>query len=247
MSRNNFWVLITKQAEERQIFTSWAECEEELRHASRSICCGFPTEEEAQKFRDGRWKRGAISGEAKRWLEEYKARPGQLTPDAGWDLSALSEGEYPRYCAYVDGSYNDRTRAYGFGVVFIRGEKIETFYGGGAQEDLAEMGCGAGELLACMEAIKYAEALNLPKLTIRYDSQIIQWAYYGLGKSMLSEAAGQYMEDMREKGMRLKAESIEGLSHKKDEEWRNTPEHLAERAANDLADRLAKKGAGIAD
>ena len=75
------------------------------------------------------------------------------------------------------------------------------------------MGCGAGELLACMEAIKHAEVLGLPELTIIYDSELIQWAYRGGGEKMLIQAAGQYIDDIREK-MRIEVESIEGRSHK---------------------------------
>lgn len=251
MSKNNYWVLILKEEregekEEREIsklFTSWPECEKEKSGASRAICRGFPTEDEAQEFMDGKWRGKSISKEAGTWLEEYKTKPGQLKTDTELDMSKLSSGEYPKYCAYVDGSYDPRNKIYGFGVVFICDGKIDKFYGGGKEEDLVNMRCGAGELLACMEVIKYAETLDLPELTIIYDSELIQWAYRGGGEKMLTQAAGQYIDDIREK-MRIEVESIEGLSHKA---GKNSAKALADKLANSLADKLARKGAGIVD
>lgn len=242
MSKNNYWVLILKE-ERSKLFTSWTECEKEMSGASRVICRGFHTEDEAREFMAGKRRRKLISKAAGTWLEEYKTKPGQLKPDTELDISKLSCGEYPKYCAYVDGSYDPRSKIYGFGVVFIRDGKIDKYYGSGKEEDLVNMGCGAGELLACMEAVKHAEDLGLSELTIIYDSELIQWAYRGGGESMLIQAAGQYIDDIREK-MRIEVESIEGRSHKA---GKISTKALADKVANSLADKLAKKGAGIVD
>ena len=128
MSKNNYWVLILKE-ERSKLFTSWTECEKEMSGASRVICRGFPTEDEAREFMDGKWRRKLISKAAGTWLGEYKTKPGQLKPDTELDISKLSSGEYPKYCAYVDGSYDPRSKIYGFGVVFIHDGKIDKFYG----------------------------------------------------------------------------------------------------------------------
>lgn len=242
MSKNNYWVLLLK-GEDAQIFTSWPECEKKLRNVSRAVCHGFPTEDEAMEFIAGKWRGKPISKEAGTWLEGYKAKPGQLKLDTELNKPELSSGEYPKYCAYVDGSYDPRSETYGFGVVFICDGKIDKFYGGGKEEDLVDMGCGAGELLACMEAIKHAETLGLPELTIIYDSELISWAYRGCGDEMLTQAAGQYMYDMREK-MEIEVMSIEGRAHMAGE---NSAKALADKRANTLADKLARKGAGIVD
>ncbi len=245
MSRNNYWVLLLK-GEEPELFTSWPECEKKKRGASRAIDHGFPTEKEAAEFMAGKWRGNPISKEAGTWLEEYKAREGQLIQDIESDESdklKLSSGEYPKYCVYVDGSYDPdpKGESYGFGVVFICDGKIETFYGGGREKDLAAKGCAAGELLACMEAVKHAVDLGLPEITIIYDSQLIQWAYYGCGDDMLTQAAGQYMYDIRNK-IEIKVESIEGRSHKA---GGNSAKALADKRANALADKLARKGLGL--
>ena len=244
MRKNNYWVLLLKgdeEGEKAQIFTSWPECEKKMRTISRAVCHGFPTKEEAMEFIDGKWREKPISEEARIWLEEYKAKAGQLKQDTDLDMSKLSPEEYPKYCAYVDGSFNPKNKSYGFGVVFMCDGNIEKFYGGGEEKDLVPMGCAAGELLACMEAIKHAADLNLPEITIIFDSQIIPWAYHGCGTEMLTQAAGQYMYDIRDK-MKIDVESIEGLSH---EGAGNSPKAIADKLANTLADKLAMKCAGI--
>ena len=232
MSKNNYWVLLLK-GKDPEIFTSWPKCEEKKRSASRAVYHGFPTKEEADAFRAGKWRGKPISEEAGAWLKEYKARAGQLKRDTELDTFDLFAETLSKCCAYVDGSYDSKNETYGFGVVFICDGKIEKFYGGGKEKGLVNMGCGAGELLACMEAIKHAEALGLSELTIIYDSELIQWAYYGCGEKMLTQAAGQYLYDIREK-MEIKVKSIEGRSHTS-----------SQGPGIVLADKLARKGAGI--
>lgn len=242
MRKNNFWV-VRLEGEEPELIKLRSEYEKKVHRASRAIHRGFPTEDEAMKFKDGKWREKPISEEAGTWLREYKAKAGQLKQDTELDKPKLSPGEYPKYCAYVDGSYNPKNKSYGFGVVFMCDGNIGKFYGGGEEKNLVNMGCGAGELLACMEAIKYAADLNLPKITIVYDSQLIPWAYHGCGEEMLTQAAGQYMYDIREK-MEIEVKSIEGRAHKA---GGNSAKALADKRANTLADKLARKGAGIVD
>lgn len=243
VSKNKYWVLLLK-GKKPEVFTSWPECEKKKRGASRAIDHGFRTEKEVTEFIDGKWRGNPISKEAETWLEAYKAREGQLIQEIELDKSdelKLSSGEYPKYCVYVDGSFDPKSESYGFGAVFICDGKIETFYGSGKEKNLADKGCAAGELLACMEAVKHAVDLRLPEITIIYDSQIIQWAYYGCGDDMLTQAAGQYMYDIRDK-IKIKVESIEGRSHEKGE---NSAKALADKRANSLADMLARKGLGL--
>lgn len=65
MSKNNYWVLLLKD-EEPKLFTSWPECEEaKCRNASRNICHGFPTKDEAMKFIDEKWLGKPISEKAR--------------------------------------------------------------------------------------------------------------------------------------------------------------------------------------
>lgn len=235
MKKNKFWV-VRLEGKEPELFESYSEYEKKVNGVSRVINHGFPTKDEAMEFIAGKWRGNPVSEEARRWLEEYKASKGRLIQDtvSDKDKRALSSEALPKYCAYVDGSYDPKNECYGFGVVFVLDGNVEKFYGGGEEKDLIEMGCGAGELLACMEAIKYAADLSLPELTIIYDSQLIPWAYHGCGGKMLTQAASQYMYDIREK-VEITVKSINGLSHESGED-----------PGIALADKLAKKGAGLA-
>lgn len=233
--KNNYYVLLLK-GKEPEILTSWDECERKMKGTSRPIYHGFPTKEETEDFINGKWRGNPVSEEALRWLEGYKTKAEQLKPETELDTSALSPSDGA--VAYVDGSYNEERKRYGFGVVFLNNGKIETLYGGGQDKELAKMGCGAGEMLACMEAIKHAETLGITNLTIKYDSQLIPWAFCGCGQDMLVQAASQYMYEIREK-MELTVENIKGLAH--------IGENGEEEPGNVLADKLAKTGAGIAE
>ncbi len=249
--KNQYWVLAL-EGKEPEIFTSWAECEKKMRGTSRPIDHGFPTKEEADEFAAGKWRGEPISEEARAWLEGYKLKEGQLKQDTELDISALSScltdfpGKLPKFAAYVDGSYNETSKTYGFGVVFLCDGRIGKLYGGGTEKTLADMRNDAGELLACMEAIKHAEALGVPELTIICDCEIIRWAYYGCGKEMLTQAAGQYMYDVREK-MEIKMKSIArdfASAQVRDDVRSHEP---GEGPGIALADQLARKGAGITD
>ena len=250
----NYYALIL-EGKEPEILESWDECKAKMSGTSRPVYRKFSTEDEAKKLIAGEWRR-PVSEKARKWLEEYKAKDVQLKEETQFDTSALSsrlgdlskEGKLP--CVYVDGSYNPESETYGFGVVFICDGKIEMFYGGGREKDLAETRNITGELLACMEAIKYAKKKpKCQELTIIYDCDDIQWAYYGCAKqdSWLGQAASQYMYDiqyMNDDGkMKIKVKSIEGLSHAKSKKGRSfTP---VEDPGNVLADKLARKGAGL--
>ena len=242
VSKNNYWGLIL-DGEDPKIFTSWPECAKVIKEKKEELLTSCPECEEKKR---GALRGNPISKEAETWLEGYKAGKGQLVQDM--EINEIDKlkpfsGEYPKYCAYVDGSYEPKSESYGFGVVFICDGKIETFYGGGKEKNLVDKGCAAGELLACMEAIKHAADLGLPEITIIYDSQLIPWAYYGCGDDMLTQAAGQYIYDARKK-IKLAVKSRLGQSHEC-ESTEDSPDVLADQRANALADKLARKGAGL--
>lgn len=247
MRKKQYWVLIEDEMKP-EIFDSQPEFERRKHGASRAIDRSFYTKEEAMAFADGSWEGLPLSGEAAAWLEEYKAKEGQLiqetAPGAADALKPYRE-QYPNYCVYVDGSYGTPAsgKAYGFGLVFLYDGKIELFYGGGNDKKLLQKRNATGELLACMEAIKRAVALGLPELTIVYDSQLIRWAYHRCGQDMLTQAVGRYFYEVRDT-IKINVKSIRGRAHGAAPDPAD-PRALADHCANSLADKLAKKGAGI--
>jgi ribonuclease HI len=79
--------------------------------------------------------------------------------------------------AYVDGSYNQETNVYGYGVVLAVGDKQYEFSGNGNDYEMASMRNVAGEILGSMRAVEEAIKLNLTSITIYYDYQGIEaWA-----------------------------------------------------------------------
>ena len=133
MSKKNYYAFILGEEEPKILSKPEYEkkmCEyNEKRKEERKplIHRGFPTEDEVKKFIAGEWRGKPITEKARTWLEEYKIRDGQLKKDTVFDTSALPIKELPKYCAYVDGSYDRTSETYGFGVVFICDGKIEKF------------------------------------------------------------------------------------------------------------------------
>ena len=61
--------------------------------------------------------------------------------------------------AYVDGSYNVKTKEYGFGCVIIEGQQvIKEMYGKGNDENYVSMRNVAGEILGSICAMEYANS-----------------------------------------------------------------------------------------
>ena len=86
--------------------------------------------------------------------------------------------------AYVDGSYNIKTKEYGYGCVLIEGQQvIKQLLGKGNQPDYASMRNVSGEILGCMKAIAYAIDHHYESICIYYDYEGIEKWATGLWKA----------------------------------------------------------------
>lgn len=139
--------------------------------------------------------------------------------------------------AYVDGSYNIRTRHFSYGIVFFTGAVDSE---GNRQElhfskefdypELAEMRNVAGEIMGAAEAMKMADKLSIKELTIYHD-------YEGISKWCTGEwkAKKTWTQKYRDfyrnisKNVNINFVKVKGHSNDK---------------YNDLADALAKKAVG---
>lgn len=82
--------------------------------------------------------------------------------------------------AYVDGSYNVATKAYGYGLHLEYEGKIYEKNGRGDNEEKASMRNVAGEIDGAMQAVALAKSLGARSLVIYYDYMgIEQWARGG--------------------------------------------------------------------
>ena len=72
--------------------------------------------------------------------------------------------------AYVDGSYNIKTKEYGYGCVLIEGQQvIQQLIGKGNIPEYSSMRIVSGEILGCMIAIAYAIDHHYEAFCIFYD------------------------------------------------------------------------------
>ena len=129
--------------------------------------------------------------------------------------------------AYVDGSFDAKTRVYGAGAIVYWEGGVERLRRSGADPDLAAMHNVAGEILAAMAAVEFAKAHGAQRIVIHHDYEgIARWPRGDWKTGRPGTKA--YAETMREAGESLKIEFAKVLAHSGNT-W------------NDEADRLAKE------
>lgn len=134
------------------IYTSWSECEAQVKGFSNAKFKTFTSYEEAVNY----IKSGPI------------------------EISDENDIKYP--CAFVDGSFNPAKKTYGYGgyIEWIdkNGVKIhKKISGSGTDSKLSAMRNIAGELLGVIVAVNNAICYGLKEINIYYDySGIEMWA-----------------------------------------------------------------------
>lgn len=134
--------------------------------------------------------------------------------------------------AYVDGSFNLKTKEYGYGCVLLENQNIiKTLYGKGDRADLAEMRNVSGEILGSLAAVRYAIDNHYGQICIYHD-------YEGIEKWVTGrwEAHKKLTKQYRDTMLRLQKQI--GIAFIK------VPAH-SDDTYNDMADALAKKAVGI--
>ncbi|MDD6058650.1 MAG: ribonuclease H family protein [Clostridiales bacterium] len=132
------------------IYRSWQECKPLVDGFPGAVYKSFRTKEEAETF-----------------FEAGKKNRKE---------SAVCEN-LPEIYAFVDGSYNAKTKVYGYGGFLVHHGKKEVLQGAGCEPEMASMRNVAGEVLGSMAAMQKAVELGLPELTVYYDYMGIQmWA-----------------------------------------------------------------------
>ena len=132
--------------------------------------------------------------------------------------------------AYVDGSYNIRTKVFSYGaVIFDNGEITmnEAF----EDEELASMRNVAGEIKGSMAAMRYCVERGIEKLDLYYD-------YAGIEKW----CTGEWKTNKR--GTIEYKAYYDSIKDRLDVRFVKVKGHSGDKY-NDMADRLAKDAAGV--
>lgn len=139
--------------------------------------------------------------------------------------------------AYVDGSYNIRTKNFSYGIVFFtgavdkEGNRQELHFSKSFDhEELAEMRNVAGEIMGSAEAMRIAQKLGITELTIYHD-------YEGIAKWCTGEWKAKKLWTQKYRDFYNQIKNNVNITFVK------VKGHSNDRY-NDLADELAKKAVG---
>ncbi|MCD7839845.1 MAG: ribonuclease H family protein [Erysipelotrichaceae bacterium] len=134
--------------------------------------------------------------------------------------------------AYVDGSFNNKTKEYGYGCVLLKNQKVlDSFYGKGNHPDYVSMRNVAGEIAGAQVAIRYALDNNYTHICIYYDYEGIEKWANGIWKAN-KVGTKAYQKFIKESRTYIEIDFVKVLAHSGDQ-------------YNEEADKLAKKAVGL--
>ncbi len=150
------------------------------------------------------------------------------------EKEAKKEAQLTRAIAYVDGSYNDGTSTYGYGVVLMdeSNTKLWEFFGSGNDKSVSKMHNVAGEILGSCKAMTEACRHGFKELEIRFDYEGVEKWVTGAWK-----AKNEYTTKYRDFALRHQNQGLQ-LTFTK------IKAHTSE-IGNERADELAKQAAGV--
>lgn len=209
-----------KNGRSNGIFTSWGECEKQVRGFSGAQYKSFKDMDDAVKY-----------------LEEPEAqvetKPVDKHEQDAYDYLAKQFGNVSAETTvvYVDGSYNPETRRYGYGCLIDYGNKKEVLYGSGDCEDQGRN--VEGEVAGAVAALKRCRDTGHKSVVMYYDYEGIgSWAdsKWRANKTYTKEYA-KFVESCRLDGMTISLSHVKG--HTGNE-------------GNEYVDKIAKLGCGVA-
>ena len=232
------------QGREPGVYITWADCEKQVKGFGGAIYKSFPTEAEARAFVEDSGL--SLSDYMSANKSESKSSQGVKSTSIGSKSRGSSSRaqskvsasvvkpdftESNHVVAYIDGSYNKGTNTVGAGgVIFLNGNR-ETFSFPSTDERYTSFWNVAGELLAAMYVMKYAVDRGIPECSLYYDYMGIEmWATKGWKRNnALTQQYAAFYDSIKD---RVRVHFHKVAAHTGD-------------TYNEMADALAKQGAGI--
>ena len=129
------------------VFTTWDECKSAVSGFSGAAYKSFTNKDDALDFVNGSIKEVKNKEEDEKQSEAF---------------------------AYVDGSYDDTTKSYSYGMVMMHNEEELHFFKKFEKDDMSDMRNVAGEIEGSMAAMKYCMEHNIKSISIFYDYEGIE-------------------------------------------------------------------------
>lgn len=221
------------------VYATWADCEKQVKGFGGAIYKSFPTEAEARAFvEDSGLSLSDFMSAHKGESKSLQGRKKITTKVSSGIQNKVSAGEAKpdfthrnHVVAYIDGSYNKGSNTVGAGgVIFLNGTR-KTFSFPSTDERYTAFWNVSGELLAAMYVMKYAVDQGIPECSLYYDYMGIEmWATkrWKRNNALTQQYAAFY--DSIKNRVRIHFHKV--AAHTGD-------------TYNEMADVLAKKGAGI--
>lgn len=212
------------------VYMTWDECQEQVKGFSGAEFKSFSTAEEALSYVE--LAPGIIA------VGEMKEEDNTIDTLFNDITTVHTNTVYPqdvllknKNYVFVDGSYNDANKTYGWGGFLRTDEQEYIIQGSGQNEEYVGMRNVAGEILGCTKAIEKAIDLGLSSLIVLYDYEGIEkWANGSWKTNKIGTVAYK--------------EFINRAKTKIDIEFQKVKAHSGIEG-NERADKLAKEAVGI--
>lgn len=206
-------IYVVKVGKKPGIYHTWDDCKAQVHGFPGAIYKSFKTMQEAQSY---------IGGAS----ESVTAKPVISSPK-----SSISLEDVNGVIAYVDGSYNQVSKEFSYGMIVLRDGKEYKYAKSYHDPDLATMRNVAGEIKGSEAAMRYAIDQELSQITIFHDYEgIARWCLGDWKTNKEGTKAYKAFYDSIKEKVRIRFVKVTGHSND---------------TYNDIADELAKQAVGL--
>lgn len=219
-----------KQGRKPGVYNTWSECEEQIKGFSGAKYKKFTSYEEAVNFVEA--DTNNVSDNAEDSPKSYSLESAAVDVSDVIKVNSVNSSGAVLY-AYVDGSFNDKEKVAGYGLVLVQNDEvILKDLGVFRSMEMNESKNVFGEIRGALKAVELALANDFKEITIVYDYMGIEcWAK---NEWKANKVLTQDYRDFMQKYMNLI-----------DIKFKKVKAHSGEDKYNDMADMLAKKAVGI--